>query len=241
MAENFISQAADFVTERPVESAGIGLLALAGGTFVGRKVLSNIAMKEFAPTAAAEVGSGLTARAVGKGVLFAADDGTTIMARKGLLQVASPEVAGTLQMTNRATTVALADGTTIKNGGFLSRGEDIWTKVGGGNRIKAHSWSSSHRTPDFQAIKVGDNLTINPTSVQFRGGDMQVRSISGPGDPVDVMRGKFGNGGTFENVAERSFTKNGVTFTPRGFQVGEPYAYGSPRRSYETLIKDLTH
>jgi hypothetical protein len=239
MSDNILSKAANFVEEHPLESAGIGLVALAGGGLVGRKVLSNIAMKEFAPSVATEVAEGMTARAVGDGVLFSAADGTTIMARKGLVQVATPEVAGTLTMTDRATQIALKDGTTIRNGGFLSKGEDIWTKVGGENGgIKTHSYSSGFDTPKFEEITIGDKLKIKPTSVEFPGGDMRVRSISGPGDPVDVMNGRFGTG-TFENVADRTFTKDGVSFSPRGFSIGDSF---NARRgkTYATMIEDLT-
>jgi hypothetical protein len=240
MSDNILSKATNFVEEHPWESAGIGLVALASGGIVGRKVLSNIAMKEFAPWVATEVAEGMTARAVGDGVLFSAADGTTIMARKGLVQVATPEVAGTLSMTDRATQIALKDGTTIRNGGFLSKGEDIWTKVGGENGgIKTHSYSSSFNTPKFDEISIGDKLKIKPTSVEFPGGQMNVRSISGPGDPVDVMSGRFGTG-TFENVADRTFTKDGVSFSTKGFNV-DGFSARHGGKSYATLIKDLSH
>jgi hypothetical protein len=65
---------------------------------------------------------------------------------------------------------------------------------------------------------------------------MRVRSISGPGDPVDVMDGKFGTG-QIENVVGPRFSVDGVTFGPKGYQIGDRGNW----RQYRSLLAELKH
>lgn len=238
MAENFhdnnaIESAAQWVSDHKIETA-IGLVALAGvGGVVGRKVLQNVAAREFAPTVAMDVAEGVTARGVGKGVLFAMEDGTSVLARKGTVQLATPEVAGTLRM-GRDFEIALADGTKIKTGGLLQREETIRTSIPG--LPTQTSYMHDFNVPKLQELTTR-GVSIRPSSVSFPGGELQARSISGPGDPANVLSGKFGPA-AIENAGGNQFTLGNITFSPESYRVG---GWNGPVRRYSSLLRDLSH